>query len=157
VIAVQPEPEGHSSSGDAARTLAELHGKQKTMPVSLRALAVTVVMGSVMLTGCASTPAPAYTGNPAEGRVVAQDFCSSCHAIGQLDASSDKMAPPFREILAHYPAEQLATDLRNARSISYLHMPRFFFDEQHPDDLVAYLKTLKATEAPRAGKAQTSN
>jgi hypothetical protein len=36
-------------------------------------------------------------------------------------------------------------------------MPRFFFDQRHPDDLVAYLKTLKVMEAPNAGRAQTSN
>ena len=138
-------------------SLAETRGKKKPMRVSPRTLGAAILVGSLALTGCASAPDPTYTGNASEGFVVAQEFCSTCHAIGQLDASADKMAPPFREILARYPADQLATDLRNSRSISYLHMPRFFFDQRHPDDLVAYLKTLRATEAPKAGTVQTSN
>jgi mono/diheme cytochrome c family protein len=127
------------------------------MRMSPRTLPAVALIGAVLLVACVSTPEPSFPGDAAEGLVVAQAFCASCHAIGQLGASPDRAAPPFREILAHYAPEQLAADLRNSRSISYLHMPQFFFGERHPDDLVAYLKTLQSIEPPKAGKTQSSN
>lgn len=103
----------------------------------------TLSFAILALSACVSSaPEPERVGNAVTGRQVAENFCSGCHAISTTGDSPAPAAPPFRTILDTYPADKLAADLRNAKSISYLHMPQFFFGDSHAEDLVAYLKTI---------------
>ena len=105
-------------------------------------------LSALALAGCSTAPEPAYVGDPQEGRTVAQSLCSSCHSIASIGASPNPGAPPLRYVLANYAPDNLAHDLDNAISISHLRMPTFYFGEHHPEDLVAYLKTIQQAPPP---------
>ena len=100
-------------------------------------------LSALALAGCSGAPKPAYVGDPQEGRTVAQSLCSSCHSIEPIGASRNPGAPPLRYVLANYAPDNLVSDLDHAISISHLRMPTFYFGEHHPEDLVAYLKTIQ--------------
>ncbi len=98
---------------------------------------------SLALAACSTAPETAYAGDPGVGHTVAQEFCSSCHAIETEGASPHPGAPPLRHVLSGYDPDRLVKDLDNAVSISHLRMPTFYFGDHHPEDLVAYLKLIQ--------------
>jgi mono/diheme cytochrome c family protein len=113
----------------------------------MRALIAGLAMtgAAALLAACVSTgEPPAYAGDPAVGRQLAEENCASCHAIGLTGESPNSEAPVFRRVLSHYPPNILAKDLDDAVSVSHLKMPTFYFGEHHADDLVAYLKTIQS-------------
>ena len=46
-----------------------------------------------------------------QGRAILQADCSRCHAIGKTGFSPFKPAPPFRDVMKRYKAEDLAEGL----------------------------------------------
>lgn len=101
-------------------------------------------LAGICVAACSTVDPPAHVGDPAEGQRVAQELCASCHAIGPAGESPNPGAPPFRGILPRYGSDALVRDLDNAMSISHLKMPTFYMGDDHPEDLVAYLKTIQA-------------
>lgn len=102
------------------------------------------------LAACASEPKPKWmSGDPRVGKQVAEDLCSTCHAVGRTGESPNPAAPTFRTVLANYRPDWLADDLHNAVEISHLNMPTFHFGEDHEYDLVAYLLTIQENPASR--------
>jgi len=110
-----------------------------------------VIVVALATAACSSTAEATYVGDPIVGRQVAQDLCSSCHSIETIGASPNPGAPPLRYVLAGYEPERLARDFDDAVSISHLKMPTFYFDREHPYDLVAYLKTIQQTPPAQSG------
>jgi len=79
--------------------------------------------------------------NPANGRVLAEQWCSSCHLVTpeQTHASAD--APSFMPIAKR-------SDVELDRLASFLidphpKMPNFNLSRQEISDLVAYIHSLK--------------
>ncbi len=89
----------------------------------------------------ASVESP-YIGDPGKGRLLAERVCSDCHSIEAVGASANPDAPPLRDVLASYPADQLADDLQKAEHISFLRMPQIHLGEHGGDDLVAYIASI---------------
>jgi mono/diheme cytochrome c family protein len=114
--------------------------KQNGFPVILAALAAVALPA---VTACASVDAPPHAGDAGEGFRVASELCASCHAIGVEGTSPHPQAPPFRHVLSRYDPARLVEDLDRAVSVSHLKMPTFYFGDDHPEDLVAYLKTIQ--------------
>jgi mono/diheme cytochrome c family protein len=90
---------------------------------------------AVALSGCISpddeAPAEPHTGpgDVTRGRVMAEENCSSCHAVG-LTGESPYAAEAFAEgILVGHKGEK--------------QMPEFVMTPDQIDDLLAYLKTLE--------------
>ena len=82
--------------------------------------------------------------DPAErGRALLQENCARCHAIGKIDVSPLKAAPPFRIIGQSYDLDKFARYLTRGIASSHPDMPEFRFDEDDADAVVAYLRTIQ--------------
>lgn len=93
------------------------------------------------LAACASLePPPAPT---ERGRAIAQQNCSSCHAIGATGESTAPEAPPFRTLSANYRVETLEEALAEGISVGHPAMPQFEFAPDDVDALIAYLQSIQ--------------
>lgn len=84
------------------------------------------------------------TGDPAEGRVIAEDNCAGCHAIGKTGDSPAKDAPPMRRFHENWPIETLGEALAEGMVVGHSdpQMPAFRFLPEDIDDLLAYIESL---------------
>jgi cytochrome c len=110
---------------------------------TLAALACLAALAGCATGGVQDDSGP---GDPAVGLQVAQDLCSSCHAVGRTGDSPTPAAPVFRTILAQYNPGALTVDLKRAAAISHRNMPTFVMTDQHAEDLVAYLVSIQPRE-----------
>jgi cytochrome c len=95
----------------------------------------------VYIAACAShAPLPART---ERGQEIAQQNCSSCHAIGVTGASPAPEAPPFRTLSAHYRVNALEEALAEGISVGHPAMPQFEFAPEDVNALVAYLQAIQ--------------
>ncbi len=107
---------------------------------------IAILLAVTLGVGTASHPALAQS--PAEqGRAIAEQQCARCHAIGREGESPMHQAPPFRDIVKRYPAEQLGEALAEGIVTGHPAMPEFTFRPAEIDALIAYLKTFG--EAPQ--------
>jgi cytochrome c len=84
---------------------------------------------------------------PAEGgKIIAQERCANCHAIGPEGESPREEAPPFRQLHYRYPVEHLAEALAEGIDVGHEAMPEFVLEPREIDALIAYLKTLEPAE-----------
>ena len=93
---------------------------------------------------------PAFAASPdsalqTKGEALLRDNCSRCHAIGPSDVSSHKQAPPFRDVILRYPAENLAEALAEGIVSGHPDMPVLTFEVDQIDAIIAYLNTLNGT------------
>jgi mono/diheme cytochrome c family protein len=77
-----------------------------------------------------------------QGRLLLEKNCSRCHAIGHTDASPNAQAPPFRTVIARYPAEDLAEALAEGIVTRHSEMPEFIFAPDEIEAIIAYLNSL---------------
>jgi len=102
----------------------------------------------VQITGCAQTATSSYPdaasvpGNPALGRLYAEQSCAECHAITPGAAASPlPEAPTFSQVANTPGMTRIALN-------AWLHsphpsMPQLIVPPERIDDLSAYLATLK--------------
>ena len=82
--------------------------------------------------------------DPADrGRVLLQENCARCHAVGKIDVSPLKAAPPFRIIGQSYELDQFARRLTRGIASSHPDMPEFHFNEEDADAVITYLRTIQ--------------
>lgn len=95
----------------------------------------------------ARAPAPfPEPGNVEKGRVLAQENCSGCHAVGPTGASPYAASPPFRTLHQKYDVEGLAEAFAEGILVGHkgeTQMPEFVMTTEQIDDLIAYLKSLE--------------
>ena len=78
-----------------------------------------------------------------QGRAIAENICSTCHAIGLEGASPHREAIPFRDLSKNYPIEDLAEPLAEGIMVGHPDMPVFAFDPDHIDSLIAYIESIQ--------------
>jgi mono/diheme cytochrome c family protein len=78
----------------------------------------------------------------ARGRQIAERECASCHAVDRKSASSKPGAPPLRDVLGLYEADNLAYRFIEGMRVGHDDMPRFDFDVRAADALIAYIGTI---------------
>ena len=83
-----------------------------------------------------------------QGKELIGANCSRCHAIGLSDTSTHPQAPPFREIMKRYPAENLAEALAEGIVSGHPDMPEFTFEPNEIDAVVTYLDSLRKEPSP---------
>ena len=88
-------------------------------------------------------PASAWDRKVKQGETIARSNCARCHAIGRLGSSPLREAPPFRELHARYPVEDLAESLAEGITTGHPTMPEFRLEPDEADALIAYLKSLE--------------
>ncbi|MGE0529895.1 MAG: cytochrome c [Hyphomonadaceae bacterium] len=102
---------------------------------------VLALVAVTFLAACASLEPPLA---PAErGRAIAQQNCSSCHAIGLSGESPAPEAPPFRTLSENYRVDTLEEALAEGISVGHPAMPQFEFAPDDVDALIAYLQSIQ--------------
>ncbi|MCE1237595.1 MAG: cytochrome c [Hyphomicrobiales bacterium] len=79
----------------------------------------------------------------AQGRKIARDACSPCHAIGATGVSAKAEAPPFRELGRKYPVESLEEALAEGVVVGHPEMPQVKMSEPEIAAFIAWLKTIQ--------------
>lgn len=82
-----------------------------------------------------------------DGRVVAQNLCASCHAIGKNRVSPRSDAPPFREIEQVYRLPVLEEELIQGIKLGHPDMPQFLLPPRGAEALLAYLRSIQDNPA----------
>ena len=77
------------------------------------------------------------------GRLLVQENCARCHAVGRTGESAMEEAPPFRRLHTRYPVDDLAEALAEGISVGHKEMPPFQFEPVQIEALIAYLKSLE--------------
>ncbi|MDO9223990.1 MAG: cytochrome c [Caulobacter sp.] len=107
------------------------------------ALAVTVGAGQATF---ARTP-PAAGEAPVEaGRMIAEQDCSSCHAIGPTGESPLEGAPRWRDLHNRFDVSDLAEALAEGIMVGHAAMPAKPYEPAEVQALIAYLNSLEGSE-----------
>jgi len=77
------------------------------------------------------------------GETIVQMYCSQCHAVGKTGSSPLSAAPPLRDLHKLYPVEQLEEAFAEGIYTGHPEMPRFEFEPDQINDLIAFLKSLE--------------
>jgi tetratricopeptide (TPR) repeat protein len=80
-----------------------------------------------------------------KGKLLAQQNCSWCHAIGSDGDSPNPKAPQFRNIQSRHPLLALRAPLSRGIAAPHDLMPRFKLTDREIDEIVAYINSLKAS------------
>ena len=85
--------------------------------------------------------APAVAGEALveRGRIIAETYCSECHATGSSGESPLAEAPPLRTFHERWPVEHLAEALAEGIMVGHEDMPEFRMTTSEIDAFLAYL------------------
>lgn len=81
-----------------------------------------------------------------EGRALAEQHCSRCHAIGREDKSRLPIAPPLRDLPKQYPVENLAEAFAEGIVTAHPAMPQFTFEPSQIEALLTYIDKIGSSE-----------
>lgn len=84
------------------------------------------------------------------GRVLVQNNCAMCHAIGPYGDSPNGLAPRFRELHKRYPIENLAEALAEGIIVGHPGMPQLHFEADEVSDIIAYLESIQTHQHARS-------
>ncbi len=73
------------------------------------------------------------------GRIIAETYCSDCHATGASGASRMAEAPPLRTFHERWEVENLAEALAEGIMVGHEDMPEFRMTTSEIDAFLAYL------------------
>jgi mono/diheme cytochrome c family protein len=76
------------------------------------------------------------------GRVILQEKCGQCHAIGAIGESPLKLAPPMRDIYARFAPQELRAELMEGMVSRHKEMPQIDFSEEDAHAILVYLYAL---------------
>jgi mono/diheme cytochrome c family protein len=98
---------------------------------------------SCIIIGIFSDAAEAqHVGQPAAGRVLAQQICSECHSIEKTQARSSNAAAPRFEVIANIPG-MTSTALAATLQTSHRTMPNIILDPNGLSNVIAYILSLR--------------
>lgn len=80
----------------------------------------------------------------AHGGAIATQRCAACHAVGEVGASPNGGAPPFRRINLRYNPLSLGQALKRIALKGHYEMPPQSLSDSDLEDLSAYIQTLEA-------------
>lgn len=105
----------------------------------------TIPLVLLALTACSSETQKKGDNGPLieDGRTIAAEQCSQCHAIGPDGLSPNPKAPVFRTILSRYAEDALVVDLAEGIRIGHPDMPQITLRPEGIDALVAYLRSVQ--------------
>jgi mono/diheme cytochrome c family protein len=113
---------------------------------------ISILAATMFLVACVAPPVDtrAVSGvSPqdqiADGREIAQNQCSSCHAVGTSGDSPNPAAPKFRIVLSRYHADVLQQELMEGIQVAHP-MPQFQMNPVGVDALIAYLQSIQKPE-----------
>jgi mono/diheme cytochrome c family protein len=80
------------------------------------------------------------------GRLLAQRYCATCHAIDRQGRSPNAAAPPFRDLHARYRVDDLAEALAEGILVGHPAMPEMRFPPDDVRAILAYIKSIQGRE-----------
>jgi mono/diheme cytochrome c family protein len=86
----------------------------------------------------------------AQGRIIAEANCASCHAVGESGDSAHAEAPPFRTLSRNYPIESLSEAFAEGILVGHPDMPEFRLDPEQINALLAYIESVQEETPPAA-------
>jgi cytochrome c len=89
----------------------------------------------------AAGPSAADEALAERGRIIAETYCSECHATGPGDESPLAEAPPMRSFHERWPVEHLAEALAEGIMVGHEEMPEFRMTTAEIDAFLAYLES----------------
>lgn len=113
-----------------------------------RAVIVAAVASLIALTAIAPQE-PQRTPSIRRGERLVTTHCASCHAVGPLEESPRRGAPPFRALGQRYPIRHLEEALAEGIVTAHPDMPEFTFSSEETADIVAYLESLPSGDGGR--------
>ncbi len=97
---------------------------------------------ALFLTGLSLAFAASATADEAlaeRGRIIADTYCSDCHATGSSGESPLAEAPPMRTFHERWPVDHLAEALAEGIMVGHEDMPEFRMTTSEIDAFLAYL------------------
>jgi mono/diheme cytochrome c family protein len=76
------------------------------------------------------------------GKVILQEKCGRCHAIGAHGDSPLKIAPPMRDIYVRFAPQELRAEIMHGMVSRHKEMPQIDFSEEDTAAILAYLYAL---------------
>lgn len=100
---------------------------------------------SLLASFAVSSPARADATPAARGRVIAQNNCGRCHAVGLRGESPNPKSPPFRSLARRYPLANLEEALGEGIVVGHEggEMPQFRLSTPQVEALLAYLASIQ--------------
>jgi len=87
---------------------------------------------------------PALAQEPSQrGRVLLEEFCASCHALGKTGDSPHVAAPAFRKLDRSFDLDEFAVKLQSGLLAGHPDMPAFKFNEEDARAVSAYLRSVQ--------------
>src|SRR3546814_13780462 len=110
----------------------------------------------LLLTGSVAFAAAGSAEEVSRGRDLAERRCASCHAIGETNASPNRLAPPFRSLYRQYPVDALQPAFLKGLEVDHRDMPRFILTTQEVTDIIPFLHDLNPCRKPSSDDAAMS-
>jgi mono/diheme cytochrome c family protein len=108
----------------------------------LAAIAVCALLGFAGLAGAAEKDMTD------RGKVLVEENCARCHAIGKEGDSPHPEAPPFRTLSSKYPVSDLAESLAEGIVSGHPDMPIFVFTPTDVEAIIEYLESIQDQPSP---------
>ena len=89
------------------------------------------------------TEAEIQAGLIADGQMIVEENCATCHAIGETGESIRTDAPTLRTVLAGRDTEALRADFREGIHVGADDMPDFDFGPLGTDAVIAYIESIQ--------------
>lgn len=77
------------------------------------------------------------------GRMIAENKCAACHAIGMTGDSPFRLAPPFRLLSERYPIKGLEEALAEGNVKGHPAMPEWIFEPTEIRGLLGYIESVQ--------------
>jgi mono/diheme cytochrome c family protein len=90
----------------------------------------------------AASAAQAEDPTAAEGRVLAETNCGTCHALEKTGASPFPPAPPFRDVAARYTEDELLDGFMEGLPVRHEAMPDWDMTEDQAIALTLFIMSL---------------
>jgi cytochrome c len=117
---------------------------QRPAYAALLKVLVRGFFGSIILLGFATAhPQAAEKTLVNKGKVLVEQNCSRCHAIGKEGDSPHPQAPPLRTLSRKYPIEDLAESLAEGIVSGHPDMPVFVFNPHDVEAIIQYLQSIQ--------------
>ncbi|MBU6464858.1 MAG: c-type cytochrome [Proteobacteria bacterium] len=80
--------------------------------------------------------------NATRGKIILQEKCGRCHAVGADGESPLKKAPPMRDIYARFNPRELQAELSEGMVSRHKEMPQIQFSNEDVYAIMTYLYAL---------------
>ena len=108
-----------------------------------------IVAAAILLVWAAPQAGAAEKDLTDKGRVLVEQHCARCHAIGKEGNSTHPEAPPFRTLSSKYPIDDLAESLAEGIVSGHPDMPIFVFSPTDVEAIIDYLKSIQDQPSPQ--------